>query len=210
MAGPGRFITFEGGEGVGKSTQARRLADSLATEGVPVLLTREPGGSPGAEILRDMLLNGEHEWAPAAEIILHFASRAEHIARTIRPALDAGITVICDRYYDSTLAYQGHGQGGDRRTIAVLSELMGLVPDLTIVLDIPVATSLARLSGRGLAADRYERLGAPFFARIRDGFLAIVADNSARCVLIREGETEADAGTLATIVRGIVDRRFPR
>lgn len=210
MAIQGRFITFEGGEGAGKSTQARRLADSLAADGVPVLLTREPGGSPGAEILRTMLLNGQHDWAPSAEIILHFASRAEHIARTIRPALDAGITVICDRYYDSTLAYQGYGQGGDRRTIAVLSELMGLVPDLTIVLDIPVATSLARLSGRGLAADRYERLGAPFFGRIRDGFLAIVADNPARCVLVPETETEADAETLAAILRAIVDQRFPR
>ena len=207
MAQPGRFITFEGGEGAGKSTQARRLADRLAADGVPVLLTREPGGSPGAEILRNMLLNGQHDWAPSAEIILHFASRAEHIARTIRPALDAGITVICDRYYDSTLVYQGFGQGGDRHAIAVMSDLMGLVPDLTLVLDVSVATTQARLLARGQAADRYERLGAGFFTRIRDGFLAVANDNPARCVLV---PAETDADTLAATLRAIVDQRFSR
>ncbi|MBC7634689.1 MAG: dTMP kinase [Acetobacteraceae bacterium] len=207
MARTGRFITFEGGEGAGKSTQARRLADSLAADCVPVLLTREPGGSPGAEILRQMLLNGSHEFASEAEIILHFASRAEHIARMIRPALAAGITVICDRYYDSTLVYQGHGQGGDRHAIAVLSALMGLVPDLTLVLDVSVATTQARLLARGQAADRYERLGVPFFTRIRDGFLAVAADNPARCVLV---SGDADADTLMATLGGIVDRRFPR
>ncbi len=207
MAIHGRFITFEGGEGAGKSTQARRLADSLAADGVPVLLTREPGGSPGAEILRTMLLNGAHDWAPSAEIILHFASRAEHIARTIRPALDAGITVICDRYYDSTLVYQGHGQGGDRHAIAVMSQLMGLVPDLTLVLDVSVATTQVRLAARGQAADRYERLGAPFFARIRDGFLAVARDNPGRCVLV---PAETDMDHLAAALRAIVDARWPR
>jgi dTMP kinase len=207
VATRGCFITFEGGEGAGKSTQARRLAEGLAADGVPVLLTREPGGSPGAEILRDILLNGRHDWAPSAEIILHFASRAEHIARTIRPALDAGITVICDRYYDSTLVYQFYGQGGDRHAIAVLSDLMGLVPDLTLVLDVSVATTQARLAARGQAADRYERLGAPFFTRIRDGFQAVAADNPARCVLV---PAEADMHRLETCLRAIVDARLPR
>ena len=207
MAQPGRFITFEGGEGAGKSTQARRLADSLAADGVPVLLTREPGGSPGAEILRQMLLNGSHEFASVAEIILHFASRAEHVARMIRPALAAGITVVCDRYYDSTLVYQGYGQGGDRHAIAVLSDLMALVPDLTLVLDVSVAVTQARLLARGQAADRYERLGAPFFTRIREGFLAVAADNPARCVLV---PAETDADTLAATLRAIVDLRLPR
>ena len=206
MGARGRFITLEGGEGAGKSTQIRHLARFLQDQGRQVVLTREPGGSPGAEILRNLVLHGGHDWAPQAEILLHFAIRAEHIARTIRPALDRGDWVLCDRYYDSTMVYQGDGQGGDRANIAQLSAMMGLVPDLTLVLEVPVATSLARLTTRGQGADRYERLGAPFFETVRLGFRRIVADNPGRCVLVPADMAEA---ALADQLAGILRDRLP-
>lgn len=180
----GRFITLEGGEGAGKSTQARLLADRLRAAGRTVLETREPGGAPGAELLRDLLLSGQVAWSLPAETLLHFAARAEHVATTIRPALATGTWVVCDRFADSTMAYQGYGQGGDIAAIATLTDLIGLRPDLTVVLDVDVPTTLDRLHGRGMAADRYERLGAAFFARVRDGFRAIAAAQPDRCVLL--------------------------
>jgi dTMP kinase len=192
VAGRGRFITLEGGEGAGKSTQAIRLAQALSAAGIPVLRTREPGGAPGADILRDMLLSGSHQWAPLAEVLLHFAARAEHVARTIEPALASGVWVVCDRFYDSTMVYQGFGLGADRSAIAELSTLIGLVPDLTLVLDVAVSTTEARLAARGNAADRYERLGAAFFDRVRQGFLAVAQAAPARCVVL-SGEGAADA-----------------
>ena len=140
----GRFITLEGGEGAGKSTQAKLLAEALAARGLPVLRTREPGGAPGAEVLRDLLLGGRVDWSAPAETLLHFAARAEHVERTIRPALDAGMWVVCDRFYDSTMAYQGYGLGADRGMIAALIRLVGVHPDLTIVLDVSDAVAVAR------------------------------------------------------------------
>ncbi|HEY6432122.1 MAG TPA: dTMP kinase, partial [Acetobacteraceae bacterium] len=127
---------MEGGEGAGKTTQARLLADALATRGLPVLRTREPGGAPGAELLRGLLLSGDVAWSPPAEMLLHFAARAEHVEHTIRPALAAGTWVVCDRFTDSTLAYQGYGQGADRAMIAALGTWLGLVPDVTLVLEV--------------------------------------------------------------------------
>lgn len=195
---PGRFITLEGGEGAGKSTQARHLAAMLRGRGMEVLLTREPGGSPGAERLRGLLLDPDAEWAPQAEILLHFAARAEHVARAIRPALAAGQWVVCDRFADSTMVYQGWGQGADRAAIAALTDMMGVVPDLTLVLDVAVPTSLARLAARGTAPDRYERLGEPFFARIREGFRAVAAADPARCLLIDADAAEQDVAERIT------------
>jgi len=185
------FITLEGGEGAGKSTQLALLATRLETHGHQVLRTREPGGSPGADILRELLLSGRHDWAQLAEVMLHFASRAEHVARVVRPALAQGRWVLCDRYYDSTMVYQGFGLGADRDAIATLSRLIGLVPDLTLVLDVPVSTTATRLASRGLAADRYERLGEAFFTRVRDGFLAVAAASPERCVVL-SGEGSVD------------------
>ena len=118
---PGRLITLEGGEGAGKSTQTGLLVDALARAGLPVLRTREPGGAPGAEKLRELLLNGDVAWSAPAETLLHFAARAEHAERTIRPALAAGMWVVCDRFADSTMVYQGWGQGADRAAIATLT-----------------------------------------------------------------------------------------
>jgi dTMP kinase len=180
------FITLEGGEGAGKSTQAALLADALVALGLSVLRTREPGGAPGSETLRGLLLSG-NEWSPLAETLLHFAARAEHVAKTIRPALDAGMWVVCDRFYDSTMAYQGYGQGVDRGVIAQLIGYLGIVPNVTLVLDVSDKVAAKRRSQRGGDADRYERLDAAFHARVRQGFREIATGESARCVLIASG-----------------------
>ncbi len=201
----GRFITLEGGEGAGKSTQIGLLAASLRALGLEVVATREPGGAAGADVLRGLLLSGEIAWAPLAETLLHFAARAEHVAKTVRPALERGAWVICDRYYDSTMVYQGYALGGDTAMIAALSHMVDLVPDLTLVLDVSVATTSARLTSRGTAADRYERLGEAFFTRIRDGFHAVVAQNAERCVLI---SGEADQQSVQTALLDAVLHRF--
>lgn len=203
----GRFITLEGGEGAGKSTQAVLLAEALAAMGVPVLRTREPGGAPGAELLRGLLLEGTVAWSPPAETLLHFAARAEHVERTIRPALAAGMWVVCDRFADSTMVYQGHGQGADRAAIATLTGLLGARPDLTLVLDVTVATTLARLARRGAAADRYERLGAAFFSTIRSGFLAVAAEDARRCQVI-DAEPAPDR-VAAAVLAAVVARLAP-
>ncbi|HME22263.1 MAG TPA: dTMP kinase [Acetobacteraceae bacterium] len=178
------FITLEGGEGAGKSTQARLLADALVDLGLPVLRTREPGGAPGAEVLRGLLLGGTVDWSAPAETLLHFAARAEHVEKTIRPALAAGMWVVCDRFYDSTMAYQGYGQGADRDMIATLTGLLGIVPDVTLVLDVSEAAAVARQVQRGADPDRYERLDALFHARVKQGFRDIAAATPERCVLI--------------------------
>lgn len=198
----GRFITLEGGEGSGKSTQTRLLAEALTAAGRPVLLTREPGGAPGAERLRSLLLEGVVDWAPLAETLLHFAARAEHVAKTIRPALEAGSWVICDRFADSTMAYQGYGQSADRSAIAALTGMVGLVPDLTLVLEVPDEIAAARVRARGLAADRYDRLGPDFHRRVASGFRAIAAADPTRCVVVDgSGPPEAVTSALLGIVR---------
>jgi dTMP kinase len=186
------FITLEGGEAAGKSTQARLLADALVELGLPVLRTREPGGAPGAEVLRGLLLGGSQDWSAPAETLLHFAARAEHVEKTIRPALAAGMWVVCDRFFDSTMAYQGYGQGADRNAIAALVGLLGIVPDVTLVLDVSDAVAVARQIARGADADRYERLDALFHARVRQGFRDIAAAEPARCVLISADGSVAD------------------
>jgi dTMP kinase len=206
----GRFITLEGGEGAGKTTQARRLAQALAEAGLPVLLTREPGGAPGAEHLRALLLDGPIRWSPPAEVLLHFAARAEHVERTILPALAAGSWVVCDRFADSTMVYQGHGQGADRAAIATLTGLLRARPDLTLVLDVPVEVSLGRLAARGTAADRYERLGAPFFTAVRDGFRAVAAAEPGRCALLDAAPDEdAVAASILAAVRARLGAEIP-
>ena len=203
---PGRFITLEGGEGAGKSTQARFLGESLNQHGLSVVRTREPGGAPGAEVLRTLLLSGQVDWSPPAETLLHFAARAEHVEKTIRPALAAGTWVICDRFFDSTMAYQGYGQGADRSLIAALTGLIGLVPDLTIVLDVSPAVAVSRLGKRGSASDRYERLDADFHARVTAGFREIARAGPERCVLV---PADGDEASVHTAVMTAVRQRLP-
>jgi dTMP kinase len=168
------------------------LHAALASAGRQAVLTREPGGTRGAEFLRAALLSGEHGWSLPAEMLLHFAARADHVEQLIRPALARGAWVVCDRFYDSTMAYQGFGQGGDRAAITALSAMLGLAPDVTIMLDVPLAVSLSRVAQRPGQADRYERLGAAFFARVAAGFAAIAESDPGRCLRI-DATADVDA-----------------
>lgn len=186
MAGRGRFVTFEGIDGSGKSTQARRLAAALSAEGREVVLTREPGGSPGAEEIRRLLVEGDpHRWSPVTELLLFNAARRDHLEKTIRPALEAGRTVISDRFADSTRVYQGAARA-DLRPLAdsLHAEVIALEPDLTFVIDMDPATALSRGLARRSGEDRFEDLGEGFQARLREGFRALAAEFPARCVLI--------------------------
>jgi dTMP kinase len=189
----GKFITLEGGEGVGKSTQSKRLAGFLEDRGITVLRTREPGGSDGAEQIRKLLVEGApSRWTPLTEALLHAAARADHVARLIEPALAGGRWVISDRFTDSTLAYQGFGHGLPLDAVAELNALAsgGLKPDLTFILDVPVSDGLARAGARAddgeeaTREDRYERMDVGFHQRLREGFLSIAQDEPTRCVVI--------------------------
>ncbi|HRQ82539.1 MAG TPA: dTMP kinase [Azospirillaceae bacterium] len=205
----GRFITLEGGEGAGKSTQARRLAEALAARGVDCLLTREPGGSPGAEEIRALLVNGEPgRWSPTTEALLLTAARRDHLERTVQPALAAGRWVVCDRFSDSTLAYQGYGAGlplDDLRTLFRLA-LGDFMPDLTLVFDLPVDVGLGRATARAGGEDRFERMGRDFHQRLRDGFRAIAAAEPERCAVIDAG---ADIDAVTADVLAVVSARLP-
>jgi dTMP kinase len=183
----GRFITVEGGEGAGKSTQVPLLLAALKRAGIKALATREPGGSPGAEAIRRLLLEGEGErWDALGETLLLYAARRDHVARLIKPALSRGAWVVCDRFSDSTMAYQGYGRGLPLADIMVLHRLTlgGFAPDLTLIFDLPVETGLARIADRPGMADRFERLDLAFHERLRQGFLAIAAAAPERCALI--------------------------
>jgi dTMP kinase len=182
----GRFITFEGGEGAGKSTQLKRLAERLRALGLEVVATREPGGSPGAEAIRELVLNGAADrWSPVAETLLMYAARRDHIERVIRPALDRGAWVACDRFADSTRAYQGAAGGTDPDLIAALeAHVLGEArPDLTLIFDLTPEAGLARAQTRG-GEMRFESKGIAFHRRLRDGFLAIARAEPGRCVLV--------------------------
>jgi dTMP kinase len=198
MTGPARFITLEGGEGAGKSTQAKQLAAALESRGITSVLTREPGGSPGAETIRKLLVQGDRDkWDPQTETLLMFAARADHVARKIKPALEAGNWVICDRFIDSTYAYQGAGQGVPTEFIDRLSELVlrGFTPDLTLILDIDPEAGLARTSGRAgeaLGETRFERFGLNFHKHLRAAFHEIAKRHPERCVLIDAAQPEGE------------------
>jgi dTMP kinase len=185
----GKFITFEGGEGTGKSTQAAMLALRLEAVALRVHLTREPGGSPGAEIIRHVLLSGAAKpFGPDVEAMLFAAARDDHVRCTILPALDAGKWVICDRFADSTRVYQGILGKVDQRLLKSLERVSvgDLVPDLTLILDVPVEIGLERAKlRRGEAkADRFEAENVEFHQKLRDAYLAIAAEQPERCVVI--------------------------
>ena len=204
----GRFITLEGGEGAGKTLQAALLRDVLEARGVSTLLTREPGGSPGAEEIRRLLVSGPVErWEPLAEAMLHAAARRDHLLQTIEPALKQGLWVISDRFVDSMIVYQGYGQGADLDVLERLSDLSlgGFKPDLTVVLDIPVAEGLRR-AGRRAGSNRYERMGSEFHERVREGFLARVSAEPKRFAVV---DATADPDTVGREILDIVAARLP-
>ncbi|WP_374466692.1 dTMP kinase [Ferrovibrio sp.] len=209
---PGRFITLEGGEGAGKSTQIRLLADRLAERGIETLLTREPGGTAGAEAIRSLLVTGEPDrWDAMTETLLHYAARRAHVEKTVKPALSRGAWVISDRFADSTMAYQGYAGAVGRDVVAALHKLVlgDFAPDLTLVLDLPVATGLARakqrMHGHKAAEDRYERMGRDFHEKLRDAFRDIAAREPQRCHLI---DANHDVDSVAVALWQVVVARF--
>ncbi len=183
----GRFITFEGGEGGGKSTQLRLLVEHLRATGRNVVATREPGGAPGAEAIRRLLVEGEvGRWDALTEALLHTAARRDHLRTTVWPAVEAGKWVVSDRFADSTIAYQGGGHGLGVEVVRNLQAIVtgGFAPDLTIILDIDPAQGLERAGRRGGGEDRYERMDLGFHQRLRQAFLDIAAAEPERCAVI--------------------------
>jgi dTMP kinase len=206
----GRFITFEGGEGAGKSTQAKLLASRLESHGIAVLLTREPGGSPGAEAIRHVLLSGAAQpLGPEAEAVLFAAARDDHVRQTIRPALAHGQWVICDRFADSTRVYQGALGNVDPRLIRALERLAvgETVPELTILLDAPAAVGLARAIKRqgGLTPDRFEGEDLTVHETLRAAYLELAKGEPDRCVLV---DATSEPGQVAEAVWGVVEARL--
>lgn len=204
----GRFITFEGGEGAGKSTQMHRLADFLRARGLEIVQTREPGGSPGAEEIRALLVNGDGDrWTGLTEALLNFAARADHLARVIEPALKRGAWVLCDRFADSTMAYQGYAQGVGPETVRTLTDMVvgETRPDLTLILDLPVDVGLARATERGTGEDRYEKMGLAFHETLRQAFREIAENEPERCRLI---DANADIDEVSKAVEAAVADRF--
>ncbi|MBV8970899.1 MAG: dTMP kinase [Sphingomonadaceae bacterium] len=195
----GRFITFEGGEGAGKSTQAALLAERLRAAGIDVVLTREPGGTPGAEAIRALIVEGEPDrWTATTEALLVNAARADHVARLIRPALAAGKWVVCDRFVDSTLAYQGAGKALAAADLLEAHRFAtdNLWADLTLVLDLPLAVGAARAAARG-RPDRFDRLGADFHDRVAASFVHVAHQEPDRVRLIdATGDVEAVAAAV--------------
>ncbi len=203
----GRFITLEGGEGAGKSTQARFIRDWLQAQHRSVVLTREPGGSPLAEAIRGLVLNDWEEGiAPATEALLMFAARAAHVRSTILPALRAGSDVICDRFTDSSYAYQGAGKGVDESALAALESLSleGLRPDLTLIFDLPPSVGLARAQARG-DANRFEAETLEFMERVRAGFLRRAAQQPQRYAIV---DAAADQAAVQQAVVKILESRL--
>ena len=183
----GRFITIEGGEGAGKTTQVGLLVAALERARIPAKATREPGGSLGGEAIRRLLLEGDGDrWNAVGEALLLIAARSDHVARLIEPSLAKGIWVVSDRFADSTLAYQGYGRGLALKDLATLHRfaLGSFAPDLTVILDLPAEIGLARAAARMSVGDRFERLDRTFHERLRQGFRQIAMENSERCVLI--------------------------
>lgn len=204
----GLFITFEGIEGSGKSTQVARLADRLRRPGREILVTREPGGCPVADAIRRILLDPANDnLASRAELLLYAAARAQHVDEVIRPALLSGQTVLCDRFTDATLAYQGSGRGLDRALIENLNRLAadGLRPDLTLLLDLPPERGLARARRRNTDLsltneDRFEREALPFHQRVRDGYRQLAAGEARFRVIDADGSVDEVAHRIRVVV----------
>ncbi|HWP23058.1 MAG TPA: dTMP kinase [Candidatus Binatia bacterium] len=208
-----RFITFEGGDGTGKTTQIRALGEYLSAKGRLCLLTREPGGTPLGELIRKVLLEaGDRQIVPPAELFLYLADRAQHVGEVIRPAIESGKIVLSDRFTDSTVAYQGYGRGIDLGLLRKLNDVadQGCRPDLTFLLDCPVEAGLARTARRGLEAkrpseDRFEREGMKFHEKVRAGFLEMARAEPKRFRVI---DALRSIDEIALEIRTIVDREL--
>ena len=207
MSGQGRFISFEGIDGSGKSTQARLLADHLWSAGRDVILTREPGGSDGAEEIRKLVLEGEPDrWSPETEVLLFTAARRDHLECVIGPALEAGKIVICDRFADSTRLYQGMARADLRHLVDQLHDLMiGRDPDVTILVDMEPDTGLARALSRGGAEERFESFGKTLQQKLRKGFLDLAAEFPDRIEIVNGNRSIEE---VAADIQAIVERRL--
>lgn len=208
MAGRrGIFISLEGIDGSGKSTQARLLADWMRQHGRDPVLTREPGGAPGAEEIRRLLVEGDPaRWSPETEMLLFTAARRDHLERTIRPALAEGRDVITDRFADSTRVYQGATRGDLRALVDIVHEaVIGIEPDLTLILDMDPAKALGRGLARGSGEDRFEDFGLPFQEALREGFRALAKNEPDRCHLI---DADTDPDNLSKVIAKTVATRL--
>jgi dTMP kinase len=206
----GRFISLEGGEGVGKTTLINGIANALTDRGLHTVVTREPGGTPGAEILRDILLKGDTDrWSAMTEALMMYAGRVDHVDRLIKPALKRGAWVLCDRFADSTTAYQGSAGGVPLEQIKALhaAALADFKPDLTFVVDLDPKLGIQRTIERGESATRFERFDAAFHDRLRKAFLTIAVDNPKRCVVL-DGSKSKDA--ILADALAVIDQRFGR
>ncbi len=213
--GKGLFISFEGGEGAGKTTQINRLADYLSNQGKRVVTTREPGGTKEAESIRNLLVQREGgDWDAMAEVLLLYAARVMHINKVIKPALEQGQIVICDRFSDSTMAYQGYGRGLDKDKIKEIecTSIEGFKPDLTFILDIDVRDGLERSNkrlssekGYGKTEDRFERMEIEFHERLRQGFLDIARQEPERCSVINATQGVDD---MAAAIRNLISAKL--
>jgi len=207
--GRGRFITFEGGEGGGKSTQSKLLLPWLSERGIAAVATREPGGSPGAERIRELLVTGNVDrWTPMTEVLLHYAARQDHIRLTIEPALAAGRWVVCDRFFDSTLAYQGYGHGVALDFIETLRKAVAgdrHKPDLTLILDLPAAEGINRSQSRANTERRYESMPIQFHERLREGFQAIARQEPDRCRIV---DARQNVEAVQSQIRSVISEHF--
>jgi dTMP kinase len=208
IVSPGRFVTFEGIDGCGKTTQLTLAAGFLRDRGIPFITTREPGGTRVAEKIRDLILCPDHaEMADSCEVLLYLAARAQHVEEKIRPALAGGTTVLCDRFAEATFAYQGYGRGFDLAKLGVLNEFAtgGLTPAVTFVLDLPVGVAMERMRKMGKERDRLENSGREFYERVREGYRREAASHSGRIVLL-DGRRPVDE--LAAEVRKELEGRL--
>ena len=206
MSAPGRFVTFEGIEGVGKSTQVQRAADWLRQQGLDVVVTREPGGTPLAESIRRLVLEPQADRVDGiAELLLMFAARSIHLTNLIEPALARGAWVLCDRFTDATEAYQGAGRGVPIEYVRALEQIaqQGRRPGLTLLLDAPVDLAMERSRRRGAQNDRFEAERAEFFQRVRQGYLDIAAREPERVLRV---DATRDVGPVATDIQGALQR----
>ncbi|AIL13046.1 hypothetical protein IM40_05245 [Candidatus Paracaedimonas acanthamoebae] len=205
----GKFITLEGGEGAGKTTQAAYIKEFLQSRGKHVLLTREPGGSPGAELIRGLLVDGAaYSWDALTEYLLFTAARRDHILKTIKPALEEGTWVVCDRFYDSSIVYQGYAKYVSLEILTTIYDFIseGITPDLTLILNITPEVGLMRAHKRSSHEDRFEKMSLQFHQEIRKGFLEIAKDYPERCVVVNAEEEESQIRD--TIIKVILSHLF--